>query len=96
LRRAVEPVSFRGTVRFWDPAKQGGLAVIDVPQQRIDELGGLRQQRVHGQLNGTAFTSSVMPAGGGRLAMSVSKAVLKASGLEVGDTADVSIVRIGT
>jgi Domain of unknown function (DUF1905) len=37
-----------------------------------------------------------MPAGGGRLAMSVSKAVLKASGLEVGDTADVSIVRIGT
>ncbi len=52
LRRAVEPVSFRETVRFWDPAKQGGLAVVDVPQQQVSELGGLRQQRVHGELNG--------------------------------------------
>jgi hypothetical protein len=96
LRRAVDPVSFCGTVRFWDPAKQGGLAVVDVPQQQVGELGGLRQQRVHGEVNGTAFTSSVMPAGDGRLAMSVSKAMLKASGLRVGDTADVRIVRIGT
>jgi hypothetical protein len=95
LRRSVEPVSFRGTIRFWDPAKQGGLAVVDVPQQQVGELGGLRQQRVHGQMNGTAFTSSVMPAGGGRLAMSVPKAVLKAAGLGVGDAADVRIVRIG-
>jgi Domain of unknown function (DUF1905) len=91
----VEPVSFRATVRFWDPAKQGGLAVVDVPQQQIVELGGLRQQRVHGELNGTAFTSSVMPAGGGRLAMSVSKAMLKASALGVGDAAEVKIVRTG-
>ena len=94
--RVVEPVSFRGTVRFWDPAKQAGLAVVDVPQQQIGELGGLRQQRVHGELNGTPFTASVMPAGGGRLAMSVSKAMLKASGLGVGDAAEVRIVRIGT
>jgi len=92
---AVEPVSFRGEVRFWNPEKQGGLAVVDVPQPQVGALGGLRQQRVHGDLNGSAFTSSVMPAGGGRLAMSVSKAMLKAAGIAVGDVAEVRIVRIG-
>jgi hypothetical protein len=91
----VEPVSFAAVVRFWDEEKQAGLAVLDVPAEHVETLGGLRQQRVHGTLNGAAFTSSVMPAGGGQLAMSVSKAVMKSAGLGIGDRAEVTILRVG-
>jgi hypothetical protein len=88
-------VSFAAAVRFWDEEKQGGLAVLDVPADYVDAVGGLRQQRVHGTLNGAEFTSNVMPAGGGRLAMSVSKALMKMAGVAVGDRAEVTIVRVG-
>jgi hypothetical protein len=41
------------------------------------------------------FTSNVMPAGGGRLALSVSKAMMTSAGVAVGDTADITILRVG-
>ena len=59
----MEPVSFAAAVRFWDEENQGGLAVLDVPAEHVDALGGLRQQRVHGTLNGAEFTTNVTPAG---------------------------------
>jgi hypothetical protein len=95
LHQCVEPVPFAAVVRFWDEEKQGGLAVLDVPAEHVGALGGLRQQRVHGTLNGAEFTSNVMPAGGGRLAMSVPKALMKESGIGVGDRAEVTIARVG-
>lgn len=36
-----------------------------------------------------------MPAGGGRLALSVSKAMMKAAAIAIGDTANVEIIRVG-
>jgi hypothetical protein len=36
-----------------------------------------------------------MPAGGGRLALSVSKAMMKAGRLDVGDEADFEITAVG-
>jgi hypothetical protein len=36
-----------------------------------------------------------MPAGGGRLALSVSKAMMTAAGIGVGDEADIAITRVG-
>jgi hypothetical protein len=91
----VEAVSFSATVRFWNEEKQSGLSVVDVPDEHVAALGGLRQQRVHGTVNGAPFTSSVMPAGGGRLAMSFSKAMQKSAGVAVGEAAEVSIDRVG-
>jgi hypothetical protein len=91
----VEPVTFTATVRFWNEEQQSGLAVVDVPDEHVAALGGLRQQRVHGRINGAEFTSNVMPAGQGRLAMSVSKALQKASGIGIGDPAEVLIDRVG-
>jgi len=44
---------------------------------------------------GAAFASSVMPAGGGRLALSVSKAMMKDAGMTIGDEVDVAITGIG-
>ena len=91
----MAPIRFTATIRYWDPVKGSGLAVADVPADHVAALGGLKQQRVHGTVQGEAFTSSVMPAGGGRLALSVSKAMMTAAHRTVGETVDVEITRIG-
>jgi hypothetical protein len=91
----MNPIRFSTAVRYWNAEKGSGLAVADIPAEHVAELGGLKQQRVHGAVNGVAFTSNVMPAGGGRLALSVSKAMMGAAGIAVGDTADIEISRIG-
>ena len=91
----MEPIRFTGQVRHWNPEKQSGLAVMDVPAEGIATLGGLRQQRVRGTIGGIDFVSNVMPAGGGRLALSVSKAMLGAANVGIGDSADVAITGVG-
>lgn len=85
------PHRFRGTVRYFRPEKASGLAVIDLPANVRDALGGLKQMKVVGTINTVEFRSNTMPAGGGVLALSVSKALLSAARLEVGDTAEVEI-----
>jgi Domain of unknown function (DUF1905) len=91
----VEPIRFAGEIRYWSPEKASGLAVVDVPAEHVEALGGLKQQRVHGTIGGSDFVSSVMPAGGGRLALSVSKAMQKAAGVAVGDVAELELTRVG-
>jgi hypothetical protein len=83
-------------IRYWDPAKAGGLAVIDIPAEHIQALGGLKQQRARGSLGSADFASNVMPAGNGRLALSVSKAMMTAAQLAVGDDAQVEIRGVGS
>jgi hypothetical protein len=85
---------FTGKIRFWKPERQGGLAVVDVPAEVTAMLGGLKQLKVRGTLNGAEFTSNTMPAGGGRLALSVSKKMLGAAGVQVGDEAEFEVERI--
>ena len=85
-----------GTIRYWDPTKASGLAVVDIPAEHIPALGGLKQQRARGSLAGAEFASNVMPAGSGRLALSVSKAMLAVSHLAVGDDAEVEIDGVGS
>jgi len=84
---------FQGTVRYFRPERASGLAVVDVPHDVAAALGGLKQMRVRGALNGTEFISNTMPAGGGVLALSVSRKLLDAAGLRVGDEAEVEIER---
>ena len=91
----MEPIRFVGAIRYWSPEKQGGLAVVDVPAEHVATLGGLKQQRVHGCIGGSPFTSNVMPAGAGRLAMSVSRQMLKAAGTGMGDVVEVEISSVG-
>jgi hypothetical protein len=85
------PSKFRGKVRYFRPEKASGLAVIDIPAAAARELGGLKQMKVKGRLNGVEYASNTMPAGGGVLALSVSQKLLNAAGLKVGDTAAVEI-----
>ena len=85
--------AFESTIRYFRPEGQGGLAVADIPAENVADLGGLKQARVTGTINGVEFTSNVMPAGGGRLALSVSKKMLAAGGVIVGDSARFEVAR---
>jgi hypothetical protein len=91
----VEPIRFTGQIRFWNPDRASGLAVVDVPRSSVDALGGLKQQRVHGRIAGADFVSNVMPAGGGRLALSVTKAMMKSARVAVDDAAEFEITAVG-
>jgi len=85
---------FHGTIRYFRPQLKAGLAVVDIPETVASGLGGLKQMRVRGKLNGVDFTSNTMPAGGGVLALSLSRALLGAAGLKVGDAIEVELHRI--
>ena len=91
----MEPIRFRSEIRYWNPETRSGLAVADIPSEHIATMGGLKQQRVHGRLGSAAFTSNVMPAGGGRLALSVSKAMQNDAGVAIGDAIEVEITGVG-
>lgn len=85
---------FRGKVRYFRPDKASGLAVIDIPASVAAALGGLKQMKVRGSLNGVEFASNTMPAGGGVLALSVNRKLLDNARLEVGDSATIEIERL--
>jgi hypothetical protein len=86
-------VTFTGPIRYWREDPPGGLAVIDIPDDRVPELGGRRQYRVEGTINGTAFGGSTMLVAGGGFCVGVSKAALKAAGASVGDEVAVALER---
>jgi len=87
-------LKFRGRVRFFRPEQASGLAVVDIPDHVTAALGGLKQMRVCGAINGADFASNTMPAGNRKLALSVSKAMLKSAGLSVGDAAEIEVERV--
>jgi hypothetical protein len=91
----MDALQFEGRIRYWKPEQTSGLAVVDVPASVAVALGGLKQQRVHGAIGSAEFASNVMPAGGGRLALSVSKAMMTSAGLGVGDAAEITITGVG-
>jgi hypothetical protein len=84
-------MKFRARIRYWNPETRSGLAVADIPTKHLAPLGGLKQMRVQGTINGADYLSNVMPAGSGRLALSVSKKMMGAAGVGVGDEAEFEI-----
>jgi len=86
-------VRFRGRIRRWRQDKPGGLAVIDIPPDLVTELGGRRQMRAAGSLNGVPFAGSTMLVAGGGFCVGVSQAALRASGVAVGDEVEVRLER---
>lgn len=91
----MDPIRFRSRIRYWNPEIQSGLAVADIPSGPAAAIGGLKQQRVSGRIGSAEFTSNVMPAGGGRLALSVSKAMQQAAKAAMGDEIEVEITAVG-
>ena len=89
----ADQIRFRGRVRYWDEAAGRGLAVVDVPEELIDTLGGRKQVRLTGTLNGAAYTGSGMLVAGGGYCIGVSQGVLKAAKAAVGDEVELAIRR---
>jgi hypothetical protein len=88
-------VVFKGRVRRWREDKPGGLAVVDVPAELVDTLGGRRQMRVTGTLDGAPYTGSTMLVAAGGFCVGVSQAALKAAGAALGDEVELSITPVG-
>jgi hypothetical protein len=88
-----EAVEFEGRVRRFKEGAPGGLAVVDVPADLVGPLGGRRQYRVTGTLNGRPYAGSAMLVAGGGLCVSVSKAALDAGGAALGDVVTMAIER---
>src|SRR5258708_26602779 len=83
----------RGRIRRWREDKPGGLAVIDIALELVSELGGRRQMRTVGSLNGVPFAGSTMLVAGGGLRVCVRRAALQAAGGSLGDRRDVPLER---
>lgn len=91
----MDPLTFRAVIRYWTPEKASGLAVADIPPEHLAAFGGLKQQRVRGTIGDADFGSNIMPAGNGRLALSVSKAMMSLAGASVGDEVEIQITSVG-
>ena len=91
----MKPIRFAARIRYWNPDRASGLAVCDIPAEHVTALGGLKQQRARGRIGGAEFASNVMPAGGGSLALSVSKAMMRSAHVGVGDETEIEIHAVG-
>ena len=74
-------------------AGRGGGAMVLVPPDIATALGGLRQMRVVGTVNGVRYQSSVMPYGGRGLFLGVHKATREAASVMPGEQVDVVVSR---
>lgn len=70
-----------------------GGAMVLVPPEVASALGGLKQMRVFGTLDGVDFRSSTMPYGGRGLFMGVHKSTRRAAGVGIGDVLEIEITR---
>jgi hypothetical protein len=73
-------------------AARGGGAVAPIPPDVTAALGGLKQMRVTGTLNGTPFRSSTMPYRGD-FYVGLHKAVREEAGVEIGDQVALTLLR---
>src|SRR4051795_13569772 len=89
------PARIAGTAQ-WEPRSpaRDGEDLRGRPRSQRPRPGPCTRDR--GSLAGAEFASNVMPAGGGRLALSVSKGTMAASHLAVGDQADLKISGVGS
>ena len=83
----VEEHRFRTTIE----AATGGGAAAQVPPEVRDALGGNRQLRVTGTLNGTPFRSSTMPYRGA-FYVGIHKAVREEANVGIGDAVELTLV----
>ena len=73
-----------------EQARAGG-AIVLLPPDVAAALGGLKQMRVVGTVNGVAYQSSTMPYGGRGLFMGVHRATREAAAVSVGDVVEIVV-----
>jgi len=73
-------------------AARGGGAVAEIPAELVGPLGGLKQMRMIGSLNGVPMRTSTMPYRGA-FYVGLHKAVREEAGVEVGDEVEIELTR---
>jgi bacteriocin resistance YdeI/OmpD-like protein/uncharacterized protein DUF1905 len=73
-------------------AATGGGAAARIPLDISAQLGGLKQMRVTGSLNGTPIRTSTMPYRGG-LYVGLHKAAREAAGVQIGEEVELELRR---
>jgi hypothetical protein len=73
-------------------AATGGGAAAKIPPDVGAQLGGMKQMRVNGSMNGMPIRTSTMPYRGG-LYVGVHKAAREAAGVEIGDEVELQLTR---
>lgn len=71
-------------------AARGGGAVALVPPDVAAAIGGLKQLRITGTVNGVPYRSSTMPYRG-QFYMGVHKATREGAGVEIGDEVEIEL-----
>jgi hypothetical protein len=74
-----------------EPATGGGAAAR-IPADLTVALGGRKQMRVTGTMNGVAIRTSTMPYRGG-FYVGLHKAARQSAGVEIGDEVELELVR---
>jgi Bacteriocin-protection, YdeI or OmpD-Associated/Domain of unknown function (DUF1905) len=72
---------------------RGGGALVELPAEVLEALGGGKRFRVTGTLNGVEFASSTMPIGGGRVCLGLHKATRMQAGVAPGDRVTIAVER---
>jgi Domain of unknown function (DUF1905) len=88
MRKAIQ---FTARIRYWNEQQQSGLAVADIPAKAVENLGGRRQMRVSGTLNGKPFSGATMLVAGGGFCVGVTKTAMGAVGVAVGDRVTIEL-----
>ena len=86
---AAEPYRFKAVLQN----AGGGGAVVLMPDDVSDAMGGRKQFRVTGTVNGVPMKSSTFPYKGEGLWLGVHKATREKAGVEFGDELDFEITR---
>jgi len=86
----AERLRFKSIV---EPARGPGAAVAVVSPEVARALGGLKQMRVLGTLNGIAFRSSTYPWNGRQLYVGLPKATREAARVALGDEVEIDLER---
>ncbi len=84
----AEKVRFKATI---EQARGAGATVALVPAEVIPALGGLKQKRAFGWLNGVDFMTATFPFKG-TLYMGVPKAARVAAGAVLGDAVELELM----
>jgi hypothetical protein len=85
----AERVKFKSVI---EPARGPGATVALVPMEHVPALGGMKQKRAFGWLNGHEFMTATFPYKGQGLWVGVPKAVRVAAGLVTGDEGEFELM----
>ena len=85
----AEKVRFRTVI---EPARGPGATVALIPAEHVAALGGMKQKRAFGWVNGVEFMTATFPYKGEGLWVGVPKAARVAAGLNVGDEAELALM----